>query len=53
MTDLLPSTQPPARPTTPRQVADGYGTIEEVELVRVLAHTLDCPLPPLVVGVIR
>lgn len=33
--------------------ADGYGTIEEVELVRVVAHTLDCPLPPLVVGVMR
>lgn len=33
--------------------ADGYGTIEEVELVRVVAHTLDCPLPPLVVGVLR
>lgn len=33
--------------------ADGYGTIEEVELVRVVAHVLECPLPPLVVGVMR
>lgn len=33
--------------------ADGFGTIEEVELVRAVAHSLDCPLPPLVVGALR